>query len=145
MKATAEADLQPIPFSHKRHSQVGMKCDVCHQKLETGEQLQIPGVAECMSCHQSIMKDSLAMQKLAQLEKESRPLSWTRLYRLPEFVFFSHPRHLSAKVDCEVCHGPVYGRDYLWQEKDISMGACVDCHKLRKASISCNICHDMGH
>jgi quinoprotein glucose dehydrogenase len=143
--ATTEAVMQPIPFSHKRHSQAGMKCDACHQKLGTGKQLQIPGVEECLSCHQSTMKDSPPVQKLAHLGKDNQTLSWTQLYRLPDFVFFSHQKHLNAKVDCEVCHGPVYDRDYLWQEKDISMGACVDCHKLRKISVSCGLCHDMGH
>ena len=144
IRAPVEAVRQPIPFSHKRHSQAGMKCDACHQKLETGEQLQIPGGAECMRCHQDILKDTAVIQKLAQLEKEGQPLSWTRLYQLPEFVFFSHEKHMNGKVDCETCHGQVYDRDYLWQERDISMGACVDCHKLRKAPISCNLCHDMG-
>jgi quinoprotein glucose dehydrogenase len=145
IRATTESDTQPIPFSHKRHSQEGMKCDDCHQKLETGEALQIPGIAECMSCHRSILKDNPVIQKLAQLEKANQALSWKRLYRLPDFVFFSHQKHINAKVDCAICHGPVNERDYLWQEKDISMGACVDCHKLRKASISCNLCHDIGH
>ncbi len=145
MRAGADAVTQPVPFSHGRHSQAGMKCNVCHQKSEAGEQLQIPGVAECMPCHQSIKTDSAAIRKLAELEKQSQPLSWTRLYQLPDFVHFSHQRHMNAKVECETCHGPVSDRDSLWQEKDISMGACVDCHKLRKASVSCDLCHDMGH
>ncbi|PYV86419.1 MAG: hypothetical protein DMG05_19755, partial [Acidobacteria bacterium] len=105
IRAPVEAVRQPIPFSHKRHSQAGMKCDACHQKLETGEQLQIPGGAECMRCHQNILKDTAVIQKLGQLEKEGQPLSWTRLYQLPEFVFFSHEKHMNGKVDCETCHG----------------------------------------
>lgn len=143
--APAQAVTQPIPFSHKRHGQAGMECSACHQQLGTGEKLQIPGVAECMSCHRSIMQDSPAIQKLAQLEKENQPLSWARVYRLPDFVFFGHQKHLSAKVECAVCHGPVKDRDSLWQEKDSSMVACVDCHKLRKASVSCDHCHNIGH
>ena len=145
LSAPAKAETQPIPFSHLRHSQEGMKCDNCHQKLGSGEKLQIPGIAECMSCHRSILRDNPIVQRLAQMEQEGQTLSWSRLYRLPDFVFFSHQKHLNAKVDCATCHGSVNQRDYLWQEKDISMGACVDCHKLRKASISCGLCHDIGH
>jgi len=145
ISSPVEAVRQPIPFSHKRHGQVGMQCDACHQKVETGEQLQIPGGAECMTCHQSVRKESPQIQKLAQLQKAGQSLSWTRLYRLPDFVFFSHQRHTDAKVACETCHGRVYDRDSLWKEKDVSMGACVDCHKLRKVSVSCGLCHDMGH
>jgi quinate dehydrogenase (quinone) len=145
IKAPAQAPGQPIPFSHKRHSQFGMKCNACHPQLENGERLQMPDSAECMSCHQSVSKDRPAIQKLAQVSKEHQPISWTRLYQLPDFVYFSHQKHTNGKVDCETCHGPVHDRDSLWQERDISMGACVDCHKLRRAPVSCDLCHDMGH
>ncbi|HVN81237.1 MAG TPA: PQQ-binding-like beta-propeller repeat protein [Terriglobia bacterium] len=140
-----QAVTQPILFSHKRHSQEGMNCGGCHQESGTGERLQIPGIPECMSCHGSILKENPVIQKLTQLAKEGQKVSWNRVYRLPEFVFFSHQKHANAKVDCTICHGPVSERDSLWQERDISMGACVDCHKIRKASISCGFCHDIGH
>ena len=55
------------------------------------------------------------------------------VYALPDFVYFSHQKHINAGVECAVCHGPVQDRDQLWQEKEVSMVACVDCHKLRKA------------
>ena len=145
ISAPAKMVTQPIPFSHKRHAQAGMDCDTCHLALGTGEQLQIPGAAECMGCHRSIRKDSPAIQKLAQLEKENQPLLWTRLYHLPNFVFFSHQKHIDANVKCVVCHGAVKDRDNIWQEKDVSMVACVDCHKLRKVSVSCDLCHNIGH
>ena len=143
--APASAVVQPIPFSHQRHAQAGMDCAACHQPVGAGEKMQIPGVAECLSCHRSMPKVSTATQKLAQLEKENQPPSWTRLYRLPDFVFFSHQKHMNAKVECAVCHGPVKDRDSLWQEKDVSMVACVDCHKLRTATVSCDSCHNIGH
>jgi quinoprotein glucose dehydrogenase len=139
------APMQPIPFSHKRHANAGMKCDDCHQLSETGKQMQIPDVAECMNCHQTVMKESPAIQELVQLEKDSQKLSWIRVYRLPDVVFFGHEKHIDAKVDCEVCHGAVRDRDVLQQEKDISMVSCVNCHKLRKASVSCDLCHNIGH
>ncbi len=143
--APAQMVEQPVPFSHQRHAQAGMECAACHQPGGAGETLQIPGVAECMSCHRGISTDSPAIQKLAQLEKDHQLLAWTRVYQLPGLVFFGHQKHLDAKVECAVCHGPVKDRVSLWQERDISMGACVDCHKLRKATLSCDQCHNIGH
>ncbi len=145
LPAPTKAITQPIPFSHKMHVQTGMKCDACHEPAGTSGKMQIPVVADCMACHQTIKTDSPAIQKLAQVQRDDDLLSWARVYALPDFVFFSHQKHLDAKVECAVCHGPVKDRDYLWQEKEVSMVACVDCHKLRKAPASCDVCHNIGH
>ncbi len=107
--------------------------------------MSLPGIAECMACHESIKTDSPAIQKLARLQKNGEPVSWARVYKLPDLVFFNHKTHTDANVKCVVCHGPVNERDALRQEKDISMAACVDCHKLRKARLNCDLCHNIGH
>jgi quinoprotein glucose dehydrogenase len=145
LPAPAKPITQPIPFSHRVHVQTGMKCDACHEAAGSSGKMQIPAAAECMACHQSIKTDSPAIRKLAQIQKDDILLSWTRVYSLPDIVFFSHQKHLNAKVECAVCHGPVKDRDNLWQEKDVSMVACVDCHKLRKAPVNCDLCHNIGH
>jgi hypothetical protein len=140
------APVQPIAFSHKLHvTTAGMKCDDCHQVSAGGKQMQIPNVATCMTCHQSVMTTSPEIQKLARLEKEGEQVSWARVYQLPPFVFFSHQKHIDAKVDCAVCHGEVRNQNVLSQEKDISMASCVNCHQLRKVSISCGLCHNVGY
>ena len=41
--------------------------------------------------------------------------------------------------------GAVATEDVLRQEKDISMVACTNCHKLRNASTSCGVCHNIGY
>jgi glucose dehydrogenase len=140
------APVQPIAFSHKLHvTTVGVKCEDCHQISSDGKQMQIPNVATCMTCHQAVMTTSPEIQKLARLEKESQQVSWVRVYQLPPFVFFSHQKHIDAKVGCTVCHGDVGNQDVLGQEKDISMASCVNCHQLRKASTSCGLCHNVGY
>jgi outer membrane protein assembly factor BamB len=136
---------QPVPFSHMRHMLAGAKCENCHPIVGTGEKMQMPALAGCLQCHRTVLTDSAAIQKLAALAKEPRPPSWTRLYQLPDFVFFSHQKHLDAGVECAVCHGQEQERDTLWQEKEVSMVACVGCHKLRGASVSCDLCHNIGH
>ncbi|MGO8817389.1 MAG: PQQ-binding-like beta-propeller repeat protein [Terriglobia bacterium] len=145
LPAPAQAIMQPVPFSHRQHVQAGFKCDVCHQPAGASGKMQIPGVAECMNCHQTIKAGSPAIQKLAEIRNDDGLIAWKRIYTLPDFVHFSHQQHLSANVECAVCHGPVKDRDQLWQEKEVSMVACVNCHQLRKAAVNCDACHNIGH
>ena len=141
----AQTTSQPVAFSHKRHSQLQLECDVCHPTALTGELAQMPVASDCLNCHETIHSKSSLNQTLTSFQKENKPVPWHRLYKLPEFIFFSHQRHLAARVACQTCHGPVRSRDVLWQEKDISMESCVGCHKLRNASVDCNVCHLMEH
>ena len=139
------APAQPVAFSHKVHSSAGLKCESCHQLTADGKQMQIPNVTKCMMCHQAIATDRPAIQKLASLQKAGSSIAWARVYQLPDFVFFSHQKHLAAKVDCAVCHGAVRNLDAMRQVKDVSMMSCVNCHNLRKATVSCGQCHNIGY
>jgi glucose dehydrogenase len=139
------APAQPVPFSHKLHAGLGIECENCHELSENGKQMTIPNVAQCWLCHQTVATNTPAIQKLAQYQKEGREISWVRVDHLPEFVFFSHQRHVNANVGCAVCHGAVQNEFALRQEKDISMVSCINCHKLRHASTSCGTCHNIGY
>jgi hypothetical protein len=33
-------------------------------------------------------------------------------------------------------------REVMRKERDITMGACMDCHRARQASNQCNFCHE---
>jgi hypothetical protein len=133
---------QPIPFSHKVHSQFFPKCVYCHEMPAPGEEITYPTEAKCMACHSTIKAESPAIQKLAKYYKDHLPVPWVQVYSLPDFVFFSHMTHIErGKVACETCHGPVAERDVITREKDISMKACVDCHVERHARVACNTCH----
>jgi len=145
LPAPANPTVQPIPFSHRRHVQAGFQCDTCHRAVGTSGKMQVPGAAECMTCHDTIKRDSPAIQKLIKLRADDRLLAWKPIYKLPDFVYFSHQKHLDAHVECAVCHGNVAERDQLWQEKEVSMVACVNCHKLRNAPVNCDLCHNIGH
>lgn len=102
-----------------------------------------PAEAKCMQCHSSIKTQSPAIIKLAEYYKEQKPMPWVQIYRVPDYVFFSHKAHYKkARVGCEVCHGPVAERDIITKEKPTSMMACMDCHIDRSASVSCNYCHN---
>ena len=80
-----------------------------------------------------------------------RPIQWTKVHNVPDFVYFDHRPHVTAGVDCQSCHGPVENMERVKQTGDLSMGWCVNCHrdanragvagKAVKASIDCSACH----
>jgi hypothetical protein len=130
--------LEKVPFSHKLHADRGLKCAFCHPMKGSGEVAGFPKLSECVSCHENVAKESDPLRMLAARVSEPE---WQRLYRLPSFVFFGHRRHTSA--GCASCHGAVAKRDVLTREGDISMRACINCHRQRHAPTACNTCHDL--
>jgi hypothetical protein len=139
-----KAPEQPIPFSHKQHSALGVDCQTCHRTATKAERAGLPEAAQCMVCHATIQKESASIQKLASFHKEGNRVPWVRVYRIPDFVFFSHAKHVAAKVSCSECHGPVEQRDVLAAEITHNMKTCMDCHRVRKASNNCHVCHELG-
>jgi hypothetical protein len=96
-----------------------------------------------MGCHTTIKKESEAIQKLAGFAKTRKPVPWVRLYRLPDYVWFSHTvHHQEANISCETCPGPVAEREVMSKEKPITMASCMDCHARSKAPNGCTVCHD---
>ncbi len=125
----AAGSLAAEPFSHKRHAAMKMKCTACHATAESAAQAGFPALTKCQTCH----PDMAAL-----------PARSARVYRVKDFVFFNHQRHADAKVVCATCHGEVFTMDTLKQERPVTMVACVACHKEQKASIACNLCHELG-
>ena len=137
-------DPQPIPFSHKQHTAAGVSCIDCHRGAEKRERAGLPSVGQCMLCHQTIKTESPAVVELAEFRREGKSLDWVRVYRVSDFVFFSHKEHAAADIGCAPCHGPVEQRDRLAKEVSTSMIMCMDCHKQTNASRSCHLCHELG-
>jgi hypothetical protein len=134
---------QPVPFSHKWHAgNLKLECRKCHANPDPGEVMGIAKPAVCLECHGTVKADSPHIQKLAAAGKEERELRWVRIYRIPEWVSFSHRAHLEKNNKCEECHGQVVLRDRLFREGDMTMGGCVECHKEKKASVDCTFCHE---
>jgi hypothetical protein len=139
-----KAPVQPVPFSHQQHSAAAIACKHCHPNAARAERAGLPSAAQCMACHTSIKKESAAIQQLAAFHKEEKPIPWVRVYRLPDFVFFSHGTHVNADVQCTECHGPVEQRETLSAEIVHNMKTCMACHQTRKASNKCHVCHELG-
>jgi hypothetical protein len=125
----AAGSLAGEPFSHKRHAAMKLKCTACHATAESAAQASFPDLAKCQTCHP---------------EMAALPARSPRLYRVKDFVTFNHQRHAEAKAPCATCHGEVYTMEPLKVERPVTMVACVACHKERKASIACNLCHELG-
>ena len=143
-KLPIEVGPQPLPFSHKQHVAAGLSCKDCHVNVAKKERAGLPDAERCMLCHMAIKTDSPAVQKLARIHQDGKRLDWVRVYRVPDFVFFSHANHVKAQVECASCHGPVEKRDVLAKEVSTSMITCMNCHVAKKASISCHLCHELG-
>lgn len=137
-----KAPEQPVPYSHKTHLSMGLKCKNCHTNPDPGEAMGLPAVTVCMGCHRTIKADSAAIKKLASYAAQGTEPPWIRVYKIPDYVFFSHRSHTEVGSKCESCHGPVPSRDVIAKETDISMGGCMDCHRRNKASNDCGFCHE---
>lgn len=135
---------QPLPFSHKTHTATaGLPCKQCHSMPEPGDFATTPATTVCMGCHQSVKKESPHIAKLAALHNEGKRPAWRPVYRIPDWVSFSHKKHTAvAGVTCETCHGAVAQRDVLARERDLGMQACMECHRAKNASNDCIVCHD---
>ena len=126
-------------FSHKRHETLKLACTTCHEHATKAERAGFPAAEKCLVCHQ---RDGDGRAGLAGEVLDHIPSQ--QLYKLPDFVFFSHARHGTAKVECRSCHGDVAARDVLELDHPPTMKACIECHRAKKAAIGCTTCHELG-
>jgi hypothetical protein len=52
-----------------------------------------------------------------------------RVHRLPDHAYFDHSVHISANIGCASCHGRIDQMDVVRQERPLSMGWCLECHR----------------
>ena len=134
---------QPLPYSHKLHVGLGLQCRECHTLPDPGDFATYPPESKCAACHVAVKTDSPHIQKLMAAAEAGKPIEWKRVYELPEYVYFSHAVHvIDAETACSTCHGDVAAREVLFQEKPISMVACMRCHTEHDAPNDCGLCHD---
>jgi len=136
------APEQPIPFPHTVHAgQLQIPCGYCHAFIERSRHAGAPPLEICMGCHRSIATDREEIRMLTRHFEEKRPVEWKRVYALPDFIYFSHKRHVTAGVACASCHGNVAGMGKVRRVNELVMGWCVSCHRVRGASRDCATCH----
>lgn len=163
---------QPIYFSHKIHAGINkIDCQLCHSSAKYGKVSEIPSANVCMNCHRLISeyngeymepgKDKAfydgEIQKIYaavgwDLEKQeytgkTKPIEWTRIHNMPDFVYFDHSQHVIAgekaiisshnqknpddKIDvvCKACHGKIDTMNVVQMANDFTMGWCIECHR----------------
>jgi Cytochrome c7 and related cytochrome c/Class III cytochrome C family len=133
---------QPIPYSHKTHLALGLKCLECHPNPEPGDRMTLPAADKCMECHSFIAKDKPAIQKLAEFAKSKQSVPWVRVYVVSGWVYWNHRAHLEAGMKCEMCHGEVSEMKVMTKVTNVTtMEGCIDCHRKNDASTGCQYCH----
>ena len=121
---------QPIPFSHERHvAGNGMDCRYCHTSVENAAFAGIPATETCMTCHSQVLAGTTLIQNIQTSWDTDKPIVWTRVNDLPDYVFINHSIHISKGVGCDTCHGPVNQMRLTWREHPLQMEWCLDCHR----------------
>ena len=140
--AKPEPPAQPIPYSHKQHLALGLRCQHCHANPEPGDRMTFPAETKCMACHATVAKDKPSIQKLAEFAKTNQAVPWVRIYVVSSWVYWNHRSHLEAKMTCEMCHGPVEEMDVVTKASNVTtMAGCVACHRKNDVSTGCKYCH----
>jgi glucose dehydrogenase len=122
---SATPAYEPAVFSHRQHATLKLACLSCHVSAQTGAAAGLPQQRTCSGCHPSM---AFSPSRSA--------------YRLPDFVFFSHARHYAGNVSCSACHGDVSVE--VQPAAPLKMAACISCHRARRASTACTICHELS-
>jgi hypothetical protein len=121
---------QPMPYSHAQHvGQLGMDCRYCHNTVENTAFAALPPTQTCMNCHAAIKPDSPKLLAFRESYATGKPIEWIKVHDLPDYAYFNHSAHVNKGVGCIECHGRVDQMEVVWQDKPLSMGWCLDCHR----------------
>lgn len=121
---------QPVPFSHEHHvNGLGIHCLYCHTSVKESAFAGIPPTKTCMTCHSQIWTNAAMLEPIRQSWAEQKPIQWTRVHKLPDFVYFNHSIHVAKGIGCASCHGAVDKMPLMYQANTLRMGWCLDCHR----------------
>ena len=121
---------QPVQFSHQHHAAgLGIDCRYCHSTVEKAASAGIPPTKTCMNCHSQIWNTAPILEPVRASFREDKPLRWTRVHDLPDFVYFNHSIHVAKGVGCATCHGRVDTMPLMYQKSPLTMAWCLECHR----------------
>ena len=121
---------QPVQFSHKHHvGDEGIDCRYCHTSVEVSAFAGIPPTKTCMNCHSQIFANSPYLEPVRESWRTGKPIQWTRVHDLPDFIYFNHSIHVNKGIGCATCHGRVDLMPLTWQVASLQMEWCLDCHR----------------
>ncbi|MGD9764437.1 MAG: cytochrome c3 family protein [Candidatus Binatia bacterium] len=121
---------QPVPFSHKHHvGELGIDCRYCHTSVEVSAEAGFPPTQTCMNCHSQIWAQSPVLEPVRASWRTGESIEWTKVYDLPDYVYFDHSIHVAKGIGCVSCHGRIDQMNLTYQEPSLLMGWCLDCHR----------------
>lgn len=121
---------QPVPFSHQRHvGGNGIDCRYCHTTVEKSGVANVPPTETCMTCHSQVLTDAPMLQPVHESWKTGKPIQWTRVYDLPDFVYFDHSIHVAKGMGCTTCHGEIQEQRLTRKVNTLHMAWCLQCHR----------------
>ena len=82
-----------------------------------------------MNCHSILQTQAVEIEKLKEAVLQRRAISWIRVHKLPDFVYFNHSQHVLSGLACQRCHGRVETMDRVAQVSPLTMGWCLECHR----------------
>lgn len=137
---------QPIEFSHRVHAGDNeIPCQHCHIYADKTPSAGVPSVSKCIGCHKSLpeVRERPEVLKLTAYWEDREPIPWIKVYDVPDFVHFTHKRHVRAGLECQECHGPVETMDRIARVETLKMKWCVECHTERSVEHGrdCWTCH----
>ncbi len=139
---------QPIAFNHSLHTSKGIGCVFCHRYVETMARATIPNIEVCGGCHDPVtpLTDPVSAEekKLGVYIEEKKKIPWLKIYMVPDFVYFSHQRHVAiGQLQCTVCHDDMTKRIKPLSKQliKIKMKSCINCHKKSQVAYKCTSCH----
>jgi hypothetical protein len=121
---------QPVEFDHRHHVRDdGIECLYCHWSAERSASAGVPSTGVCMGCHNQIWNDSALLEPVWRSYFSGRPIRWSRVHDLPDFVYFHHGVHVQRGITCQTCHGDVSQMPRVAQVQPLTMGWCLGCHR----------------
>jgi hypothetical protein len=124
------AQPQPVMFSHAHHVGVlGLDCRYCHASAAESDFAGMPTAETCMNCHLQLYTTAPMLEPVRDAWSADVPLRWNRVYRIPDFISFSHKVHVLNGVACVSCHGRMDAQPLTRQETPLTMRWCIECHR----------------
>ena len=108
-----------------------IECEYCHSSARRSIHAGVPETGTCMNCHQAISTEGRPeLVKLVDYYESGKPIPWQKVHDLPDFVHFSHKRHVKGGVACQECHGEVQNEmTVAYRVNTLEMGWCLNCHR----------------
>ncbi len=158
---TGYQPTQPIKFSHEIHAGLNqVNCQYCHSGAFKSKNASIPSANVCMNCHNYVQATEKYNGEISPEIKKiytaldynpetrtygtnTKPIEWIRVHNLPDFAYFNHSQHTTvAGVACQTCHGPVQAMQEVYQYSPLTMGWCINCHKVTEVNSKGNAYYD---